>query len=325
MKVGILGTGAYGLALCSVMYENKCDIIMYSNTEEEMNGILKNRCNERKLPEYKIPEEIQFTTSLEECIKDKDLIVCAIPAAFMDDLAKEISPLIKPSDRILVATKGIEQDTGLFIHQIFNRYVKTKNIAIISGPSFAIDLITKMPVGLSLASKNKETARVVKKALANKYVKLRDSNDLFGTEICGAIKNVIAISAGMLEGLGASDSTKAMLLTEATHDMMEILHAFRAKRRTVTSFAGMGDLILTCNSTKSRNYKFGTLLGEKVPREVLDTYLKNNTVEGYYTLLSIYKLLKDKRVSIPIIDLIYEIVVDGKKPELLLDFLVTKD
>lgn len=325
MKIGILGTGAYGLALSSIMHDNKCDITMYTRFEEEKQRLEAERTNEKRLPGYKIPKDIIFTTDLATCIRDKDLIVCAIPAAFIDDLAQKMAPYIKVTDRILIATKGIEQETGLFIHQIFSKYVKTKNIAVISGPSFAVDLITKMPAGMSLASKNKQTARVVRKAMANKYIKLRDSKDLVGTEVCGAIKNVIALASGMLEGLGANDSTKAMLITEAVHDMMEILHAFRARRITVTSFAGLGDLLLTCTSVKSRNYSFGKMLGAKASKEEIKKYLEDTTVEGYYTVVSIYKLLKDKKVNIPIIDLIYDIAVNGDNPEKLLTFLVEKD
>lgn len=325
MKIGILGTGAYGLALSSIMHDNKCDITMYTRFEEEKQRLEAERTNEKRLPGYKIPKDIIFTTDLATCIRDKDLIVCAIPAAFIDDLAQKMAPYTKVTDRILIATKGIEQETGLFIHQIFSKYVKTKNIAVISGPSFAVDLITKMPAGMSLASKNKQTARVVRKAMANKYIKLRDSKDLVGTEVCGAIKNVIALASGMLEGLGANDSTKAMLITEAVHDMMEILHAFRARRITVTSFAGLGDLLLTCTSVKSRNYSFGKMLGAKASKEEIKKYLEDTTVEGYYTVVSIYKLLKDKKVNIPIIDLIYDIAVNGDNPEKLLTFLVEKD
>ena len=158
----------------------------------------------------------------------------------------------------------------------------------------------------------------------NNYIKLRETDDVVGTEICGSIKNVLALAAGMLEGLGANDSTKAMMLTEAVHDMEEILDAFNARKRTVTSYAGIGDLLLTCTSVKSRNYRFGKLLGEKKSQDEIKEYLSTTTVEGFYTLESIYKLLKDKKVSIPIIDLIYDVAVNGQAPEKLLTFLVEK-
>ena len=324
MKIGLLGCGAYGLALSSIMHDNHCNIIMWTRNKEEAEELTKTRCNKKKLAAYKIPEDIKITSDIEECITNKDLIVIAIPAAGIDNLAQMMAPYIKRSDHILIATKGIEQGTGLFIHEIILKYLKTRNVAAISGPSFAVDIITKMPVGLSVAGKRRETIRRARIALGNSYIKLRTSSDLIGIEACGAIKNVIAIAAGMIDGLGANDSTTAMLLTEATHDMMNILQAFHAKRKTVTTFAGLGDLLLTCTSVKSRNYSFGRLVGSGKTKEEIQEYLKTTTVEGYYTLESIYKLLKDKRVSIPIIDLIYDIVVKGENPESLLSFLVYK-
>ena len=323
MKVGLFGCGAYGIAISSILSDNKCDITMWTRFDEEKEKLEKTRVNERLMPNYKIPEDVKFTTSVKECIKDKDLLIVAIPAAFVDDLAKAMKPYIK-DNHILIATKGIEQDTGLFINQILEKYLDTTNIAVMSGPSFAVDLITRMPAGLSLASKKIKTRELAKAALQNKNIKLRETRDVIGVEICGSIKNVIALSAGMLDGMKANDSTKAMFLTEAMHDMEEILESFGAMRRTVTSFSGIGDLFLTCTSTKSRNFSFGKLIGEKRSKEELDEYLKNTTVEGFYTLESIYKLLKNKKVSIPIIDLIYDIAVEGKDPEELLTFLVEK-
>ena len=262
MKIGLLGCGAYGLALSSILHENKCDITMWTREEKEAQELTRTRCNTKKLPAYYIPKEIKITSNIEECVTNKDLIIIAIPAAGIDGLAQMMAPYIKRNDHILIATKGIEQGTGLFIHEIILKYLKTRNVAAISGPSFAVDIITKMPVGLAVAGKRRETIRRSKKALGNTYIKLRTSSDLIGIEACGAIKNVVAIAAGMIDGLGANDSTQAMFITEAIHDMMNILQAFHAKRKTVTTFAGLGDLLLTCTSVKSRNFSFGRLVGE---------------------------------------------------------------
>ena len=323
MKIGLFGTGAYGLAISSILVNNKHKVTMWTKFEDEKKELEKNGGNDKYLPGYKINKNIKITNSVEECIKDKDLLIIAIPAAFVDGLCKEMEPFID-GNHILIATKGIEQGTGLFMNQVVGKHLNTENIAVISGPTFAIDLVSKMPAGLSLASESPETTILVKQAFQNDYIKLRDTDDIVGIEICGSIKNVIALAAGMLDGLGANETTKAMLIAEAMHDMEAILDAFNCNKRTVLSYAGVGDLLLTCTSTKSRNFSFGKLVGEKPPREEIDEYLENKTVEGYYTLESIYQLLKDKEVTIPIIDLIYEIAVSGKDPELLLTFLVVK-
>lgn len=324
MKIGLFGCGAYGMALSSILTTNNCDVTMWTKFADEKTNLEQKHGNDSLIPHFKISNEIKITTSVEETIKDKDLLILAIPAAFIDDLCKSMSPLIN-NNHILIATKGIEQETGLFISEIVEKNLNTKNIAVISGPTFAIDLITQMPAGLTLATTNEETEKLVKNALQNNYIKLRTTQDIIGTEICGSIKNVIALAAGMLEGLNANDSTKAMLITEALHDMETILDAFSCEKRTVLSFAGIGDLLLTCTSTKSRNYTFGKLLGQKATQTEIESYLKKTTVEGYYTVVSIYKLLKDKKVSIPIIDLIYDIAVKGNTPEKLLSFLIEKE
>lgn len=323
MRIGLFGTGAYGLALSSILVNNRHEVTMWTKFKEEAESLEKNRCNETLLPGYILDKSVKITTSVEKCLKDKDLLIIAIPAAFVDSLCLEMKPFIK-NNHILIATKGIEQGTGLFMNEILEKHLNTKNIAILSGPTFAADLITKMPAGLSIASNSPETLLIVREALQNNYIKLRESTDIIGIEICGSIKNVIALAAGILAGLKANESTKAMFIAEAMHDMEQILYAFECNKRTVLSYAGIGDLLLTCTSTKSRNYSFGKLIGEKPSQDKIANYLSTTTVEGYYTLESIYKLLKDKDVSIPIIDLIYEIVVRGKEPELLLLFLVYK-
>ena len=321
MKIGLFGSGAYGMALSSILVHNRHEVTMWTKFEEDT--IKTTGMNEKYLPGYRIEKEVVVTSSVEECATGKDLIIIAIPAAFVDSLCREMQPFIK-NDHILIATKGIEQGTGLFMDELVEKYLDTKDIAVISGPTFAVDLISKKPAGLAIAGKSQETVLLARQALQNSYIKLRETPDLVGIEICGALKNVIALSAGMLEGLNANDSTKAMLITEAVHDMENILNAFNCEKRTVLSYAGIGDLLLTCTTEKSRNYSFGKLIGSKAPKSEIENFLNHNTVEGYYTLESIYQLLKDKEVSIPIIDLIYEIVVKVEDPELLLAFLVFK-
>lgn len=324
MKVTILGAGAYGIALALMFNENKCDITLWEKFEDHAKQLRETRINDRVLPNVLIPKNIKIMSDLEESIKNSELIVIAIPAGFVDEVASELSKYIKKGQHICIATKGIEQDTCLFIDDVVQKYVKTKNIAAISGPSFAVDIANHVPIGLTLATKNKKTAALIHQGLENKTLKLRDTDDLVGTEICGSIKNVIAIAAGMIDGMGLPESTQAMLITESLHDIKELIKALGGDGKTILSFAGFGDLLLTCTSTKSRNFSFGRLIGSGTSKDEIDNYINNTTIEGLYTLKSIHKLIKNKKVDIPIIDLIHDIVFYDKDPNEIKRFLIEK-
>jgi len=323
MKIGIFGTGAYGMALSSMIDKN-CEITMWTKFEEEKSLLEKTRKNEKLLPNFSLDKRIKLTTSVKELIEDKDLLIIAIPAAFIESLAIDMKPYIKDNN-ILIASKGIEQESGLFLNEIIKKHLDTKNIGAISGPTFAVDLISEYPCGLSLAVESKHMEELIIDVFKNDTIKLRINNDVLGTEMCGAVKNVMAIAAGILGGLGANESTKAMFITEALYDIRKILNIIGADDRTILTYAGIGDLLLTCTSTKSRNYTFGKLLGENNTKEKADEYLKNTTVEGVYTLKSIYKSFNDKNISLPTINIIYDIVFNGKDSKELLSFLIDKE
>lgn len=324
MKIGIYGTGAYGLALTSILCENKNEVTMWTKFESEKEFLLKYRENKELLPDYKLPGDVKITNSIEECARNKDLLIIAIPVPFITELCIELSKYTDQFTKICIASKGIEQKTGYFVSQIISNYLKTEKVSVISGPSFAKDIIEKKPIGLSLASKDLSVKAVVETAFSNDYLKLRYTEDIIGVEICGAIKNVIALAAGILEGLGASDSTRAMLVTEALHDIEEIIEIFNGDKRTILSYAGFGDLLLTCTSTKSRNYSYGILVGKGLNKETLDEYIKINTVEGYFTVESIHNLLRDKKVNISLISILYDILKGKINSNELLKFLIEK-
>lgn len=323
MKVGILGTGAYATALSTALMTNNCNITMWTKFKDELENLEKTR-EARTLKGVHIDDSVKFTNDIIDCVSDKDIIFVAIPAAFIDDTFKLLEGQIDDTYHFCIASKGIEQETGLFLNQVIEKHIDTKNIAVISGPTFAIDIASNKPCALTLASTSEETRNRVDKALRSSYLKLRHTEDVIGVETCGAIKNVIALASGMLKGLGANDSTRAMLITEAVHDMKEIIDSFDGEPKTVLSYAGFGDLLLTCTSFKSRNFTYGALIGAKKSTEELEEYCKENTVEGLYTVKSIYKVLKDKKVRIPTIDLIYNICMNEESPETLLTFLIEK-
>ena len=324
MKVTILGSGAYGIALALMFNENKCDITIWERFESFTNDLLKYRENKRVLPGVKIPENIRITSDLEDSLIGSDLIVIAIPAGFVDEVSVRIKDIITKEQHICIASKGIEQDTCLFVDDVVRRNIKTKKIGVISGPSFAVDMANYVPIGLTVASKSKGTIKLIKKGLENKTLKLRETTDVVGTEICGSIKNVIAIASGMLSGMNMPESTQAMFITESLHDIKELIKALDGDGKTVLSFAGFGDLLLTCTSTKSRNFRFGKMIGEKKPKKEVEEFINSTTIEGLYTLKSIHKLIKNKKDDIPIIDLVYDIVFNNENPEELKRFLITK-
>ena len=322
MKVCVLGCGAYGSALASILSENKNEVVCWTAFKEEAKQLTETRIP-TKLPDVVLPEDIKFTTSLKEASNGADFILIAVPTAFVTETLEKAKPYIK-NKPICIASKGIEQDTCLFVSEIVEKVLETNNIAAFSGPSFAIDVASKVPVGVTLACQNKETTELILKAFSNKHFKLRVCSDLIGTEICGAIKNVIAIAAGIIDGMGLPESTKAMFITESIHDIKELINGLGANGDTITSFAGFGDLLLTCTSPKSRNFSFGHLIGSGASKEEIDNYIKNTTIEVLYTLKSIKGLIEGKTVEMPIIDLIEEIIYGDKKPKDLINFLIKK-
>ena len=193
MKVTILGTGAYGLALSLMFNKNTKDITMWTKFTEEKELLLKKGGNDKLLPKIKIPKNVTITTDLKEALTNTSLVVIAIPTAFVSDTLKEVKKYITKDMHFLIASKGIEQESCLFVHEIVKDILKTSKYAVISGPSFAIDMANNSPIGLSLASPNKETRRIVKDLLASDTIKLRDSKDVIGIEICGAKKKMLLL------------------------------------------------------------------------------------------------------------------------------------
>lgn len=322
MNVAVIGSGAFGFSMALMLNKNKNKVVMWCSTEDKVKQI-----NAGKLEIIKgitIPSEIKFTSSYEEAVKNADLVFLIPAAKYIKDVCIGIKPYVSKKIVYCIGSKGIEQGSCEFVHEVFKRYIKTNNFAVISGPSFAIDVAHNEPIGFSLASKSKTAQSTIIKALASDTIKLRPSHDLIGTELCGSIKNVIAVAAGMLNGMGYNESTRSFLIVESMHDIKELIKGLGGKKKTILSFAGIGDLLLTCTSTKSRNYSYGVLLGKK-DFVAAKEYLDNNTVEGYYTLKSIYTLIKRKKIKMPVIDLIYKIVMKNENPSLLVNFLINKE
>ena len=322
MKVGIMGTGAYGMALSSIIVNN-CEVTMWTKFEEEKNNLVKTRTNGDLLPGFVLGEGVVVTNHLEECIKDKDLIIIALPTPFVNDLCINMKPYIK-DNRILIASKGIEQGSGLLIHEMIENNLDTDKISVLSGPSFAQDLIEDYPQGLTIASRDEESLKIIEQAFKDKKINFMKSHDLVGVELCGSVKNFMAIGSGILNGMEVNDSTKAMFLTRAMATMKELLSLLGCEKETMDSYAGIGDLLLTATSEKSRNYTFGYALGKGMSIEEKDAYVAKTTVEGYHTLDSIRTLLLKKNKVVELIEVLYHICFEGSPANDLLEYLTNK-
>ena len=323
MKIAIIGTGAYSSAIAEQLYKKNKQIIMWTESEERYQEYIKEGCISGTIENHQLPKDIKLTNSYDEAIKDAKIIFLVPAAAYVGKVCQDIKDIVKKDQIVCIASKGIDNNKCEFLSEIAANTLKTKKIASISGPSFAVDMLSNNPIGLSIASKNRKVMKTVKEVLANDTLKLRESNDPIGIQICGSIKNVIAVASGILDGLGYPESTRSFLITESLHDIKELITKLGGNPKTILSFAGVGDLLLTCTSIKSRNFRFGQVIATGDKKKIAE-YLNTNTVEGFYTLKSIHKLVKKKRIKIPIIDLIYDIVMNGKNPNLLGEFLINK-
>lgn len=319
MKIGIYGTGVFALALSSIFVDNKCDVTMWTKFKEEKEELEKNH-KSRNLPNYKITDKIKITNSLKEVSKDKDLIVIALPVPFIESTLKE-SPTLLENKNILIASKGITEDK-LLVSELINKYIVGAKIAVIGGGTFAKDLPEKKPLAFTLATRDEDLKRICTLALKNKYVKLEYTNDIEGIEFLSSIKNIYAIIGGLLDGLGTNESEESLFLTEALKDEREILSYLGCNESDVLTYAGIGDLVLTCKSKTSRNYTFGYILGKDGIKNA-KKYLKENTVEGYATLNNISELILSKKLESNLIETLVNIVNEVCPKENIIETLMT--
>lgn len=315
-----MGSGVFGFAIALKILQNGHNVTLWTSNKEKEEELKKGK---QIINGIKTPKNIVITSSYEKAIKNADVIFLMTSAKHIATVCQNIKPYYNKKQIFCIGSKGIEQGTSKFVHEVFKANLKSPNYSVLSGPSFAVDLANNDPIAFALASSNSKTDKAIKKALACDTVKLRTSKDMIGIELCGSIKNVIAIASGIITGLGYDESTRSFLLVESMHDIKELIKGLGGRKKTILSYAGIGDLILTCTSTKSRNYSYGILLGQKDYIKA-KKYTEENTIEGYYTLKSIYALIHKKKIKMPIIDLIYRIVMKNENPEILVNFLINK-
>lgn len=307
-KVTVLGSGAWGIGLAMTALDSGNTVTLWSPFEEEVNLLKTKRENEKLLKGVVIPEEIEITTDL-SCAQDSDITIIAAPSTAVASVAEKLSAY-KNTGIIVNVAKGFEKGTLRRLSQVIAEKLPDSEIVVLSGPSHAEEVARKMPTSLVAASKSEASAEVVQDVLSNGYFRIYTSTDVIGVELGGAMKNVIAICAGICDGLGLGDNTKAALITRGLAEMCRLGLRMGANDRTLAGLAGIGDLVVTCTSQHSRNNRFGNKVGRGVP--VQQALEEVGTVEGYYAALMAYELGKKYMVELPIIEECYGVLYEGK-------------
>lgn len=323
-NVSVMGAGSWGTALALLLHSNGHQVTVWSINEEEVEMLSKEREHKSKLPGVKIPEDMVFTSDMETAIKEKDFLVLAVPSAFTRGTARNMKPFVKEGQIIVDVAKGIEEDTLMTLSQQIEEEIPQANVAVLSGPSHAEEVGRGLPTAVVIGAKTEETARYLQEMFMNHVFRVYISPDMLGMELGGALKNVIALAAGIADGMGYGDNTKAALITRGIAEIARLGVKMGGAIESFTGLTGIGDLIVTCASVHSRNRKAGYLMGQGKTMEEAMAEVKM-VVEGVYSAKAAAKLGKKYGVALPIVDKVNEVLFEGKDPKEAVDELMLRD
>lgn len=310
-KIGIIGAGSWGTALSLVMHKNGHDVTVWSVIEDEIKMLNEKREHESKLPGVKIPQEIEFTTDLEYSLKEKDMVILAVPSPFTRSTARSMVRYIKDGQLIVNVAKGVEEKTLMTLTEIIEQEIPQANVAVLSGPSHAEEVGCGLPTTLVAGAKDEKTAEYIQNVVMNEVLRVYTSPDVLGIELGGALKNVIALAAGTADGLGYGDNLKAALITRGIAEISRLGIAMGAHPETFYGLTGIGDLIVTCASVHSRNRKAGYLIGKGYTmQEAMDEV--KMVVEGVYSAKAAMGLAEKYAVELPIIEQVNKVLFENK-------------
>ena len=323
-NVGIMGAGSWGTALALLLHKNGHNVTVWSINDDEVKMLSIKREHESKLPGVKIPDDMEFTSEMESAIKGKDFIVLAVPSPFTRSTARNMKPYVAEGQIIVDVAKGIEESTLMTLSQQIEEEIPQANVAVLSGPSHAEEVGRGLPTIVVIGAKTKETAEYLQDMFMNEVFRVYTSPDMLGMELGGSLKNVIALAAGIADGLGYGDNTKAALITRGIAEIARLGVRMGGAIESFTGLTGSGDLIVTCASMHSRNRKAGYLIGQGMSmQEAMDEV--KMVVEGVYSTKAAVKLGKEYGVSLPIIDKVNEVLFEGKDPREAVNELMLRD
>lgn len=311
MKIGILGAGALAIALTKVIDLEQNEIVMWTKYEMEKEDLLHLRENTKLFPGVRIADEIKVTNDIRDAVEGAQVIISVLPFIAVKDTIELLKPLFNANQIILSATKGIDEENFITSTKLLEEGLGVHKIAALSGPSFAIEIANKENISFMLGSKDEETIETFKKLLESSSIRLEATDDIEGIQLAGGIKNAIAIGSGILNGLKAADSTKAAYIATGMADMARLVESLGGKKETAYTYAGVGDLLLTCMSSTSRNFTFGDYLGQGFTTEQAFSRMNGKTVEGYKTVRALNKYVKEKNIKVNTINTLYNIIFEN--------------
>ena len=323
-NVGIMGAGSWGTALALLLHSNGHQVTVWSVSEEEVEMLSKEREHKSKLPRVKIPEDMEFTTDMERTVKEKDFIVLAVPSPFTRSTAKKMKPHVADGQIIVDVAKGIEENTLMTLSQQIKEEIPQADVAVLSGPSHAEEVGRLMPTTCVAGAKTRKTACLIQDLFMSEFFRVYTSPDVIGIELGGSLKNVIALAAGIADGLGFGDNTKAALITRGINEISRLGMALGGRLETFAGLSGIGDLIVTCTSHHSRNHNAGYLIGTgKTPKEAMEEV--HQVVEGVHCARAAWKLAQRHGVEMPIVEQVNEVLFQGKSPKDAVSELLLRD
>ena len=325
-KISVIGSGGWGIALTILLYKNGHDLTIWSFDKREAEELKTTRENKTKLPNILLPEDIKVTDNLKEAVDNKDVLILAVPSKAIRSVSKSLKDIIKDNQIIVNVAKGLEEDTLKTMTDIIEEELKGKKpqVAVLSGPSHAEEVGKGIPTTCVVSAHNKELTLYLQNIFMNPSFRVYTSPDMLGVEIGGALKNVIALAAGIADGLNYGDNTKAALITRGIKEISLLGVAMGGEQSTFYGLTGLGDLIVTCASMHSRNRRAGILLGQG---KILDEAIKevNMVVEGVYSAKSALMAAKKYNVEIPIIEQVNAVLFENKNAAEAVNELMIRD
>lgn len=323
-KTAVIGAGSWGIALAKVLHTNGQKVTVWSIVKEEIAMLKEKHEHTEKLPGVKLPEDMIFTTDLEEAVAGKDYLILAVPSVFTRSTAKSMAPFVKEGQVIVCVAKGIEEETLMTLSDIVEQEIPAASVAVMCGPSHAEEVGIGLPTTVVAGAKKRSVAEGVQDIFMNDVFRVYTSPDVLGMELGGALKNVIALAAGMADGLGYGDNTKAALITRGIAEISGLAMKMGAKAETLSGLTGIGDLIVTCASKHSRNRRAGMLMGQGYTMKQATEEVKM-VVEGIYSAKAAIALAGKYGVSMPIIEAVNQVLFEDKPAKEAVTELMLRD